>query len=164
MTERLERIGREDIQRIAHSFEMFFEEMQRDHGVAFKVGPMRYDNRNQADFKILVSTISEEGEVNTPEAEAYRQECRNEKFGAALMRREGDDVPEESIMQEEWLGQILKTGDEYSPAGVEEYTLLGWKPRAKKYPVCVRRKDGNQFGWTREYLLRVAAANPPQKR
>ena len=67
-------------------------------------------------------------------------------------------------MQEEWLGQIFKTGDEYSPAGVEEYTLLGWKPRAKKYPVCVRRKDGNQFGWTREYLLRVAAANPPQKR
>jgi len=156
MTERLERIGREDIQRIAYSFEMFFEEMQLNHGVAFKVGPMRYDNGDQGNFKILVSTISEDGEVNTPEAEAYRQECRNEKFGAGLMRREGDEVPEESIMQEEWLGQTLKAGD--------EYTLLGWKPRAKKYPVLVRRKDGNQFGWTREYLLQVAAANPPQKR
>ena len=156
MTERLERIGREDIQRIAHSFEMFFEEMQLNHGVSFKVGPMQYDNRNQGNFKILVSTISEGGEVNTPEAEAYRQECRNEKFGAALMRREGGEVPEDSIMQEEWLGQTLKAGD--------EFTLLGWKPRAKKYPVLVRRKDGNMYKWTREHLLRVAAANPPQKR
>ena len=156
MTERLERIGREDIQRIAHSFEMFFEEMQLNHGVAFKVGPMRYDNRDQANFKILVSTISEDGEVNTPEAEAYRQECRYEKMGAVIMRREGEEVPEETIMKEDWLGQTLKAGD--------EYTLLGWNRRAKKYPVRVRRKDGSQFGWPREYLLQVAAANPPQKR
>ena len=157
MTERLERIGREDIERIAYSFEMFFEEMQLNHGVAFKVGPMRYDNRDQGNFKILVSTISEGGEVNTPEAEAYRQECRNEKFGVALMRREGDEVPEESIMQEEWLGQTLKAGD--------EFTLLGWNPRAKKYPVLVRRKGGvGLYKWTREHLLRIAAANPPQKR
>lgn len=157
MTERLARIGREDIERIAYSFEMFFEEMQLNHGVAFKVGPIRYDNMNQANFKILVSTISEGGEVNTPEAEAYRQRCDYEQqVGASAFETD-------TIMQEEWIGQTLKTGDEYSPAGVEEYTLLGWKPRAKKYPVLVRRKDGNQFGWTREYLLRVAAANPPQK-
>lgn len=149
MTERLARIGREDIERIAYSFEMFFEEMQLNHGVAFKVGPIRYDNMNQADFKILVSTISEGGEVNTPEAEAYRQRCDYEQqVGASVFETD-------TIMQEEWLGQTLKAGD--------EFTLLGWKPRAKKYPVLVRRKDGNQFGWTREYLLRVAAANPPQK-
>lgn len=149
MTERLARIGREDIERIAHSFEMFFEEMQLNHGVAFKVGPIRYDNMNQANFKILVSTISEGGEVNTPEAEAYRQRCDYEQqVGASVFETD-------TIMQEEWLGQTLKAGD--------EFTLLGWKPRAKKYPVLVRRKDGNQFGWTREYLLRVAAANPPQK-
>ena len=59
-------------------------------------------------------------------------------------------------MKADWRGQTLKAGD--------EYTLLGWNRRAKKYPVRVRRKDGNQFGWTREYLLQVAAANPPQKR
>ena len=149
MTERLERIGRRDIECIAHSFEMFFEEMQLNHGVAFKVGPIRYDNRNQADFKILVSTISEDGEVNTPEAEAYRQQCRYE-------RQVGPEVfGSDTAMQEEWLGQTFKAGD--------EFTLLGWKPRATKYPVHVRRKDGNRYGWTREYLLQIAAANPPQK-
>ena len=149
MAERLERIGRKDIQRIAHSFEMFFEEMQLNHGVSFKVGPMRYDNGDQGNFKILVSTISEGGEVNTPEAEAYRQQCKYEQqVGASVF---GTDT----TMQEEWLGQTLKAGD--------EFTLLGWKPRAKKYPVLVRRKDGNMFGWTREHLLRIAAANPPQK-
>ena len=150
MIERLERIGREDIERIAYSLEVFFDGMARDHGVAFKIGPMSYDGMNQGKFTVLVSTISEDGEVNTPEAEAYRMRCRHEEnMGAEVF---GSDT----IMQADWLGQTFKAGD--------EYTLLGWKDRAKKYPVHVRRKDGKYFGWTREYLLQIAAANPPQKR
>lgn len=155
-TEWLKRIGRKDIDCIAYSFEMFFEEMQKNHGVAFRIGRRKYDNRDQGSFVVEVSTIAEDGEANTPEAEAYRQECRGEKMAARLAGVDGEDIPAEAVMQEDWLGQTLKAGD--------EFTLLGWKSKARKRPVLVRRKDGSLFVWTREFLLQIAAANPPQER
>ena len=92
------------------------------------MGNCRY-TETDATFKLEVSAISEDGEVLTAEAQAFRR-------NASLYGLEPDDL-----------------GMEFSSRG-EAFTLIGLRPRSRKYPMVGRRSDGKVFKFSEEAMVR----------
>lgn len=101
---------REKVRELRYEIE---EALKRIEGpVSFKVGSASFTD-NAVTFKLEVSTINNDGTVNTKEAEDFRLNAR--LYGL---------LPDALNQTFEYLDQT--------------YTIIGCKPRSKKYPILCK--------------------------
>ena len=124
-------LTKSQLQEVRNLINSKLEEVGEQTGMQIKLGNCSYNHSN-ATFKLEVATLSEDGEVNTKEAEAYKQYAQYNHTG----------------LKPEWLfSNFTSDGD--------SYTLIGWKPRSSKYPALCKRADGNVYKLTKSSVIRA---------
>lgn len=106
-------INREFLQSLNADINEALAEIAKKHGVSIQTGKGRFE-ANNAQITLNIGTISEEGFVNTREAEDFRFHAP--KFGI-------DPA-------------VLGTTITYGP---EQYTIIGMLPRSKKMPILAKQ-------------------------
>lgn len=104
-------------------------EVARKHGLAIHAGNASFDT-NAATFKLVCSTVAEDGKAMTPEASAYQQVAG--MFG--------------------WVPLFSTIS-----IGRDEYTVVGYNSRARKQPVIVER-NGKRFKVGESLVIRSPVA------
>lgn len=108
--------------------------VKEHHGVVIKVGSARF-GMNNATIKLEISDISENGEAITKEAEDFKLHCR--AWGLA---------PAD-------LGKTFK-----SPYADETYTIIGAKPRSRKFPILGKGTNGKIYKFS-HIMIKTALNN-----
>ncbi|MHA1961830.1 MAG: hypothetical protein ACW99U_16600 [Candidatus Thorarchaeota archaeon] len=107
-----------EVRKIRDTLQEKLSGVGKEMGMDLRVGNARYDD-NSVTFQLVASVVTADGEVLTPEVEAFRRNAR--AFGF-----QPDDLYAE-VHTSRGLGKIV-----------------GLKPRNRKYPVIVER-NGKRF-------------------
>jgi hypothetical protein len=91
-------------------------DVARKHGLAMHAGNATFDN-NAATFKLVCSTVADNGQTMTPEASAYQKVAGFYGY-----------VPLFSTVK----------------IGADEYTVVGYNSRARRQPILIER-NGKVF-------------------
>jgi len=110
-------INRDFLKRIRPAIEKDLMDLSKTHNINIKCGSASFGD-NHATFKLEISTIGENGEVMTKEAEDFKVYCH--RWG----------------LKESDLGRTFNHfGDTYK--------ITGAKPRSSKYPILAKKLTGN---------------------
>lgn len=116
---------KQTIQTLRDDVNAALAEVARKHGVAIHAGNCTYDT-NAATFKLVCSTLSDDGIAMTPEASLYDNLAK--QFG--------------------WVPLFSTVS-----IGVDEYRVVGYNSRARKTPVIVER-NGKRFKVGESFVIR----------
>lgn len=108
-------------------FSQALKELQEELGVQIDLGSIKY-SPTSARASMTISTITEAGDVNTPEADAFRR-----------------NAPMYGISPN-WLGRYFRFQD-------KSYRVTGWKLRAKRYQIQAEGPDGRTYKFPRSVLI-----------
>jgi hypothetical protein len=98
------------------------------HGVSIKRGNASF-SESTITLKVEVSTIGDDGTVNTKEAEAFTKEARWFDIDPAA------------------LGRVFDVRG-------KSYTIVGFKPRSRKYPILGRDNQGGVYKFPADLIAR----------
>lgn len=111
-------INREFLKTLKTDIEKALVEVAEKHGISLTMGKGQFESNN-AQLTLNVGTISEDGFVNTREAENFRHHA-----------------PLHGISPDA-LGAIISYGSKI-------YKIIGWLPRSKRLPILAERLDGGK--------------------
>lgn len=108
------------------------EVLEDQHGIKIAIGSMTYDGQS-AWFKTTVVLPDSDGTAHSPNELAYIKESKRE-------------LSKVIHGFENW----KKLGDTFTQ-GMETYTICGWKPKSRKYPLLGKKANGRTYKFPAKY-------------
>jgi len=112
--------NRSEVKRLGDAIEKAVEEVGRKHGVHIKRGNARFDS-SSCTYKTEASLIGADGEVRSPEAEAFKKYAH--MYGL----------------------KVEDFGRSFTTFGGKVYTICGLNMRAPKRPIHATNRNGKTF-------------------
>lgn len=122
-------ITKELIEEFRADFKVAVEELQKKHNCTVKMGNVRYSNTSFT-FKTEARFANEDGEIE----DEYREDWK--RF-----------VPIIENLKVEWLDR------EFTHRGTN-YKIVGYRPKASKYPVVGETSDGGKVCFQAKQIIR----------
>ena len=130
-------LNKTNIEQVRNLIASKLEEISTETGMQITLGNCSYTSEN-ATFKLEVATLSEDGEAMTKEAKDFKTH--------ATMGWANTEAGE---VKPEWLFQT------FTDSRNEEYKVVGYKPRSKKYPMLVAStSNGKKYKMTTQTIIR----------
>lgn len=115
------KLDRQTVKNMSSDMERELEAVAKKYGVQIDMGGGTYDpDGNFANFKVKVSTLSEDGTAQTKEAEDFKRRAAMYGLSADML------------------------GKSFELRG-EMFTVTGLAAKAKKYPVLIKNSQGKDY-------------------
>jgi len=110
--------NRKNIRQINNELEAALKQVAEKYGIEVKLGNTRFTDDNFS-TKVQVATIGQDGIAMSKEATDFNR-------------------------HKTALGINMELGQEFQRSG-KTYTIVGLKPRSKKYPILAKCSDGKRY-------------------
>jgi hypothetical protein len=118
------------IKALRPKIEKALQELAEAEGISIDLGSARFDSSN-CTFKLVLSTVNQDGTVNTKEGEDFKFYGPN-RYG---LKAEALDAT------------FTRQG--------ESWTITGCKPRSSKYPILAKNRNGKTYKFAPDDVRRA---------